>query len=179
MVKTHFIPPTLRKPANHWQAQAGFTLVELMAAVAIVGLIAGFGLPAYSDWRASMGVSSAASTLIGHLKQSRHLAIAENRTVTVVVPPAPNYTANGFTCPTNANGNFIPCYIFDRGVSNTIITMTSFGSPALTASPANDTFSFTSQGTCNSGSITVVSGAFCSKITINGIGRAYLTSPCP
>ena len=162
MANTHFIPPTLRMQASQWQAQAGFTLVEIMAVVAIIGVIAAFGVPSYSEWRASQGVSSAASALMGHLKQARHLAIGENRSVEVLI------ASNQYT--------------FDKtSVQQNIVTMTQFGSPALTATPADNTF--TSRGTVvNSGNIVISAGTSCKQITINIIGHAYFAtppSPCP
>ncbi len=163
MANTHFIPPTLRMQARQWQAQAGFTLVEMMAVVAIIGVIAAFGIPRYSEWRASQGVSSATSALMGHLKQARHLAIGENRSVEVLI------ASNQYT--------------FDKtSVQQNIVTMTQFGSPALTATPADNTFTFASRGTVNTGNIVISSGTSCKKIVINTIGRAYFAtppSPCP
>ncbi|MDQ6950931.1 MAG: GspH/FimT family pseudopilin, partial [Mariprofundales bacterium] len=130
---------------------------------AIIGIIAGFALPSYSKWRASQGVSSATNTLMGHLKQARHLAIGENRSVAILVDPSQ--------------------YTFDKtSVQQNTIMMLQYDSPTLTASPANNTFTFASRGTVNSGNITISSGSFCKKITINGIGRAYFAtppSPCP
>ncbi|HEV7929724.1 MAG TPA: pilin, partial [Nitrosospira sp.] len=49
------------------QAQKGFTLIELMIVVAIIGILAAVALPAYQDYTARAQATEA-MTLLGGLK---------------------------------------------------------------------------------------------------------------
>ncbi|TFW20694.1 pilin [Duganella callida] len=58
------------------QAQAGFTLIELMIVVAIIGILAAVAIPAYSDYTAKAKAASAVSSLDG-IKTAVALCIQE------------------------------------------------------------------------------------------------------
>jgi len=63
--------------------QKGFTLIELMIVVAIIGILAAIALPAYSDYTARAQASEALTVTEG-LKKDIGVHYAENR----VFPPA-------------------------------------------------------------------------------------------
>jgi prepilin-type N-terminal cleavage/methylation domain-containing protein len=63
---------------------AGFTLVELMVALAIVAIVAGFGVPSYMHYLSAKGPSDAADQLFGDLNRIKHLAIKTRRNATII-----------------------------------------------------------------------------------------------
>jgi type IV pilus assembly protein PilA len=58
------------------QAQAGFTLIELMIVVAIIGILAAVAIPAYSDYTVKAKVANAMSA-VDSLKTAVALCIQE------------------------------------------------------------------------------------------------------
>lgn len=59
------------------KAQAGFTLIELMIVVAIIGILAAVAIPAYSDYTVKAKVANALSSA-GSLKTAVALCAQEN-----------------------------------------------------------------------------------------------------
>jgi Tfp pilus assembly protein FimT len=137
--------------------------MELMVVIIIISVLAAIGIPAFSSWKERQAASNAASSLMGHLKQARNLAMAENRSVSIVFS-ATDYTfdADTTTSPAPSCG---PC-------RKDVISFSQF-SNNLSISPTT-TRTFTSRGTANSGTITLTASGNSKSIKMNVIGRAYL-----
>jgi type IV pilus assembly protein PilA len=78
------------------QVQAGFTLIELMIVVAIIGILAAFAIPVYQDY-------------IGRTQMSEAMVLADGLKVAV----AENFAQDG-ACPVNG-GNGIAAAISIKG----------------------------------------------------------------
>lgn len=141
------------------QAQAGFTLVEIMVVITIVGILATISMPAFASWRNRTAVSSAATSLLAHMKQARTKAMAENRSVSIA------FTSTTYTFDADTTGSCGLC-------KSQTVSFSSFSS-TLSVSPTT-TRTFSSQGTANSGTITLTANGVSRTITLNVIGRAYL-----
>jgi len=152
--------PAIRQADVRHGRASGFTLIEMMVVIAIAAILLAIALPAFSQWRAHSAVNDAAMTLMGHLKQARNIAKAENRSVSITFSSS-SYTFDADTTGTNSCGLCKKRTINYSQFSNN-----------LSVSPLT-TRTFSSSGTVNSGSISIILGNYQKIISLNFIGRAY------
>ncbi|MFC3531682.1 pilin [Vogesella facilis] len=98
------------------RAQQGFTLIELMIVVAIIGILAAIAIPAYQDYTKRAHVSEGLQ-LAGAAKT----AIAEYYSSNNVFP-ASNGPA-GLASPTEINGNAVDSVTVSTSASQGIISI--------------------------------------------------------
>ncbi|CDW92324.1 MULTISPECIES: pilin [unclassified Thiomonas] len=82
------------------QLQQGFTLIELMIVVAIIGILAAIAIPAYQDYTIRAQVSEGLS-----LADGAKTALAEYYTNTGAFPP--NNKSAGLAAPASITGNYV------------------------------------------------------------------------
>ncbi|WP_350310657.1 GspH/FimT family pseudopilin [Marinobacter sp. SS13-12] len=83
---------------------SGFTLIELMITVALVGVIAAFAVPSFANLIANSRLASASNDVVGVLNYARSQAVKEGRRVIVSATDGANW-ANGISVWIDRNGN--------------------------------------------------------------------------
>lgn len=83
---------------------AGFSLVELMIVIAIIGFLAVIGLPGYNTWIQNSRVRNGAESILNGLQLTRSEALARNATIDFVLTDAATSWSLGCfnvsaTCP--------------------------------------------------------------------------------
>jgi type IV fimbrial biogenesis protein FimT len=73
------------------RAMRGVSMLEILIAMAILGIIVSVALPSMSEFGAQQRLASAAEQVFGHLQQARSESVARN------VPVYVNFSANGTT----------------------------------------------------------------------------------
>lgn len=126
----------------------GFTLIELMIAIAILGIIIGLAVPAMSDFAVRQRVSGQASEVMLALAFARSEAVKQNREI--VVLPATNNAAGWSTgwCVGPASGadEMSNCADTDSLRNFSASTGVSITSAFLASSPR---LTFQRDGTCS------------------------------
>ena len=95
------------------KSQVGFTLMELITVVAIVGILAAVGTPTYKYVTASNRIASEVNGLLGDFQFARSQAIKEGQYVTVCA------TNGGTTCA-NANWHLGWMVFLDTNNNHTV-----------------------------------------------------------
>lgn len=63
--------------------QSGFTLIEMMTAIGILGILAAVAIPGYISWLPQIRLSGATHQIVGDLMNARMLAVKESKDVTI------------------------------------------------------------------------------------------------
>jgi prepilin-type N-terminal cleavage/methylation domain-containing protein len=66
------------------QNSCGFTILELVVAIAIAAIMAGFAVPSIANWQHKSRLRGAAVNLVGDLEMAKIRAIRENSSVAVL-----------------------------------------------------------------------------------------------
>lgn len=131
----------------------GFTLLELMVVVVIIGVLAAVAVPNMGAWLAKRDLNSTARTIYSNLQQARSEAIKRNSDIKVCFDSVTS--PNRYIMIATTGGTVVPWTNFP----NTAVTITATTFAGNAAMAANST-GFNSRGLAlQSGSITIQSAS--------------------
>jgi len=88
--------------------ESGFSLIELMIVVAIIGIAAALAIPNYVEWKSQYDLREAVSQFASNLNLARIVAMNRNRQATVTIQVGGGGLINVSGTTTGANPIFSP-----------------------------------------------------------------------
>lgn len=135
----HMFANALSRGRLHLKTQAGFTLVELLIVVAIVGILAALAVPAYSDYVLRGKIPDATSTL-STKRVKLEQWFQDNRTYATSTECTADTTSSqnfNFSCTNLAANTYTVQAVGKTGMAGFTYTLDQSGAKSTTiASPA-------------------------------------------
>jgi type II secretion system protein H len=159
--------------ANMRKHESGFTLIELMTVVAVIGIIAAMAVPSFLTYMPKLRVKSAARDIVSQLRLARSKAVAERRPFGVAF----NLTNNSMVTFSDTNDPASQSYT----VSDSVVHADTLNSQVdlNSCTYANNCVVFNSTGAASSsGDLQIVTGDGSIVMSINilaSTGRVRLT----
>jgi len=161
------------------QKNAGFTLIETMIVVAIVGIVAAIAVPSYKDMLETNSLEQAVESFQSDMQFARTEAI--KRSMSVVVSRT---TGNsGAWCYGLAlNKASCDCAETDSADADycdiKIVSGTNFNTTNMDSASGSSTFSFR-RGTIGANGVTFSTDGYAARVVFSITGRVRICSPDP
>jgi type IV fimbrial biogenesis protein FimT len=111
--------------------ERGFTLVEVMISITVLGIILMLGLPAFGAWLQNQQLRAASEGMLNGLQTARAEAIRRNLLVQIVVGPP----GTGWSVTEAVSSAAIQTRVKEEGSPNAVLTVTPAGSTTVTFTP--------------------------------------------
>lgn len=168
------------REAASLKAERGFTLLEMIAVIAIMGILLAMVVPSFDVYFEKTRTKRAAETLAAFLVNAKSESIKRNSTVRVVFQSASSGATwcagmtTDATCDCSATPNTCKMDGVDRTVSGT-----DYKGVVLDEPDDGDMFSFThKRGTVNADTVQLESASgFGMNVVVSTTGRIRLCSP--
>lgn len=125
MLSTRALPGPLQGGAER-----GFTLVELMIAIVVLGVLMGLGMPSFLAMMRNAEIKNAAESLVNGIQRARSEAVARNANVQFVMSAGNSWTVDYVTKPVSTDP-VLDQRAGKEGASN--VTTTALASDGTTA----------------------------------------------
>lgn|GEM_PF-880706 len=130
---------------------SGFTLIEILLVIAIIGILLALGIPGYLNWIAASETQRDAQTLVREIQQARTLAkrgTAQRLTTTansnvVTVTPV-EFASSAWSAVSGATVRTVTLEGARVGTARTLVFTPPYGAMDTTVSTTPQTFTLTS-----------------------------------
>ncbi len=158
--------PKKKLKSSNREKQQGFTIIELMVTLVVLGVLLSIAVPSFLNWIQTNSLNSYTRNLISALTLARSEAVSRQIGVTVRKgsPQTPQKWSDGFHMYTDPQGNSAYSQVTDTMIRE--VNLSVDGLTVQTNGSGNNFVSFKNTGTLNEAS--PVSITVCSR---NGKGR--------
>ena len=164
-------------PATARRQVYGFTLIEVMIVVAIIGILAAIALPAFSSMRETWRLKGSAEAVQSDLRLAKSESIKRSGNVSVTFRTSDTIWCYGFSQDTPCDCNTPNSCLLD-GVEYRFNHL-AYPGIALASNVSGNRFSFQyRRGTVTAGNVQLTApNGRALRVVVSGLGRIRLCSP--